>query len=277
MKTTIYISTLLQTSYPIVYQQLTEAFNECGTKYAILPYSEQVWAREYMPVNKGNGEYIGFKFLPDYLYSNRLQRNKITNQDRVIEKFAVTLVDKTNVVLDGSNFVFCDNKVIMTDKIFLENPGIQQSKLISEIENTCKAELVLIPWDTLEPYGYADRIVSYIGNGQVLLNNYGQCTSRKNYGKHLHKILSSHFDITELHFEVIAKGNHSRIYINYLDTPECLFLPALSKDYSFSGDKAARDTFKQIFKKPIRQVYTLPMHKHGAGLHSVTWDYNKKD
>lgn len=272
MNPIIYISEHLPTDYPIVYKQLSNALVESTVELAFLPYSKEVWARDFMPVHIHNGEYLGFRFRPDYLYDIKGNRKYITEQDKAVRGIPISYSEKTCAVFDGGNFVFCDDKVIMTDKIFQENYDIRQSKLMDIIENACNAELIIIPWDTLEPFGHADGMVSYVGNGHILFNNYSQMRGGKDFAKRLHKILSHHFEVTELSYKTIASKGYSCFYINYLDTPNNLLLPALSEDYSLESDMAALETFRQIFNKPIKQVYVLPLIKDGGALHCVTWE-----
>lgn len=276
MNPTIFVSEFLATDYPDIYKQLSDALYDSSTPLALLPYSKEVWARDYMPIHIRNGNYLGFQFHPDYLYDFPNNRKYITEQGKATQGIPLSYSDKICAILDGGNFVFCDNKVIMTDKIFQENSSIRQSKLMDIIENACKAELVVIPWDTSEPFGHADGMISYIGNGQVLLNNYSQMRGGKSFAKRLHKILSSHFGVTELCYEMTVPHVYSSFYINYLDTPSSILLPSLSTDSSLESDMAALHTFKQIFRKPIKQVYALPLIKKGGALHCVTWEFYKK-
>ncbi|MCR4995634.1 MAG: agmatine deiminase family protein, partial [Bacteroidales bacterium] len=40
------------------------------------------------------------------------------------------------------------------------------------------------------------------------------------------------------------------------------------------NDQAALSFFQQVFKnKTVKQVYALPLIKHGGALHCITWEY----
>ena len=200
-KHSIYLSHHLQTGYTVVYEELCKALEKSGVNHYLLPYSNDIWARDFMPVHVGGGEYLGYVYRPDYLYDNVCEREYITNQKLATGDIPINYIEKLDAIIDGGNFVFCDDKMIMTDKIFSENPNIKQSKLINKLEEVCQKELILIPWDMEEEYGHADGMVSYIGNGKLLLNNY--CQMGKDgvgFSKRLHKILNPHFTVTELHY-----------------------------------------------------------------------------
>jgi hypothetical protein len=170
-----------------------------------------------MPVHVSGGEYLGYIYRPDYLYDNVRNRQYITEQYLATGDLPINYIAKLDAIIDGGNFVFCDDKMIMTEKIFSENPNIRQSKLISMIEEACQKELILIPWDMEEEYGHADGMVSYIGNGKLLLNNY--CQMGKDgvgFSKRLHKILNPHFTVTELHYNSPWEESNAA-YINYVE------------------------------------------------------------
>jgi peptidyl-arginine deiminase subfamily len=273
----IYLSKHLQTEYSVVYKELCKVLDENGVNHSLLPYSNDIWARDFMPVHVGGGLYLGYIYKPDYLVDKVRMRKYITEQKMAIMDFPINYITQLDIVLDGGNFVFCDNKMIMTDKIFSENPNIKQSTLINTLENACQKELILIPWDMEEEYGHADGMVSYIGNGKLLLNNYCQMgKDGKDFSKRLHKILNSHFTVTELQYSSPWEEMNSA-YINYIETPSNVIIPALSVKHDSASDIAALETFKQIFNKEILQVYAQPLIKNGGALHCITWELFCKD
>ena len=273
----IYLSKHLQTEYSVVYKELCKVLDENGVNHSLLPYSNDIWARDFMPVHVGGGLYLGYIYKPDYLVDKVRMRKYITEQKMAIMDFPINYITQLDIVLDGGNFVFCDNKMIMTDKIFSENPNIKQSTLINTLENACQKELILIPWDMEEEYGHADGMVSYIGNGKLLLNNYCQMgKDGKDFSKRLHKILNSHFTVTELQYSSPWEEMNSA-YINYIETPSNVIIPALSVKHDSASDIAALETFKQIFNKEILQVYAQPLIKNGGALPCITWELFCKD
>jgi agmatine/peptidylarginine deiminase len=276
-KHSIYLSHHLQTGYTVVYEELCKALEKSGVNHYLLPYSNDIWARDFMPVHVGGGEYLGYVYRPDYLYDNVSEREYITNQKLATGDIPINYIEKLDAIIDGGNFVFCDDKMIMTDKIFSENPNIKQSKLINKLEEVCQKELILIPWDMDEEYGHADGMVSYIGNGKLLLNNY--CQMGKDgvgFSKRLHKILNPHFTVTELHYSSPWEEMNAA-YINYIETESSVIIPALSTKHDSASDIAALETFKKIFKKEILQVYAQPLIKDGGALHCVTWDFFQEE
>ena len=59
MKQIIYISEWLEKDYKVVYNQLRDALMSLQIPLNTLPYSKEVWCRDYMPVYIGSGQYVG--------------------------------------------------------------------------------------------------------------------------------------------------------------------------------------------------------------------------
>lgn len=270
----ICISEWLNNDYPEVYASLCGAINQSNINCHVLARTQEVWARDYMPLHIGNDKYITFNFSPDYLVKKGSKY--ITNQKNVIQDIDINVVAHLDIVLDGGNVVRCGDKTIMTDKVISENPTIRPLKLIETIENTLNTELILIPWDMEEPYGHADGMVTYIGDGKLLMNNYGQMWKEaKPFRLRLHKILDSHFDVIEVSYSGRPRKD-AWCYLNYVETPKTVIIPGLSKELDCDNDRSAVKEFSAIFpKKEVIQVYAAPLVKHGGALHCVTWELYK--
>lgn len=275
MKQDIYISEWLEKDYNVVYNQLFKALAELRITPKILPYSQEVWCRDYMPMYIGEGRYVGFHFRPDYLWDKLSDHKYITRQKLTVEDLSINFSDKMDLVFDGGNYVRCDDKVIMTDKIFSENPNWRPVALLNRLEEAFQAEVILLPWDMEEPYGHSDGMVTYLGDNQVLLNNFRQLEKGKEkpFTKRLIKILEYHFDIVELKYDCYLSPD-SWCYLNYLETDDAIILPTLSEKHDCENDRAAFSVFQLIFNnKIIKQVYALPIIKDGGALHCVTWNH----
>lgn len=275
MKQDIYISEWLEKDYKSVYDQLLTVLLEMNISPKVLPYSNEVWCRDYMPVYIEKGRYVGFNFRPDYLWDKAQYRKFITQQELAVEVLDVNFSDHVDLVLDGGNYVRCGDKVIMTDKIFSENPNCRPLTLINRLEEAFMAEVILLPWDMDEPFGHSDGMIAWLGDNRILLNNYHQLEKSKShpFTTRIYKILSSQFDIVELEYDGRSSHN-SWCYLNFLETGDAIILPALSLNHDEENDKAALTLFQSIFQnKTIKQVFALPLIQHGGALHCVTWNH----
>ena len=163
----------------------------------------------------------------------------------------------------------CGNKVILTEKVFLENPSLLPMQLISRLDKVFQTETVIIPWDRLEPYGHADGMVRYIGNGKVLITNYYDFD--KGLRKKLLDALQPHLEVVELHYDTPRPHKWNWAYINYLLTDGKLFLPRLN----VPEDEQACAQIGSALGVPrehIELVDITGVLRNGGGLNCISWN-----
>ena len=213
---------------------LVFAFHDSHVNWAKIPSThspQHIWVRDYMPVQVSETKFVKFNYTPDYL---RNVPEYKPDTSAILSELGLTVID-SDLVIDGGNVVSCGDNVIMTDKIFSENPQYSHNRLIEELTELLEAEPVLIPWDIYEEYGHADGMVRYMGSGNVLLNNY--CDFDKALRKKLLAALSPHFNITELHYGHYT--DNSWAYLNFLHLGQHIFVPMID-------DKLGETAFRQI-------------------------------
>ena len=190
-KPIIYTSEYLRTTKNTagVAEAIHNALESLQIKHRELKFTKDYWCRDYMPVMiSEDGTYSKYQYSPDYLVENERYQQYITNQDDVCRELNIFTPTNMDIVFDGGNYVRCDNKVLMTDKIFMENPQCKLTYLLNHLERSLCAEVVLLPWDMQDECGHADGMVTYMGNGRVLLNSCRKKKS-KDFHKRLVKIL----------------------------------------------------------------------------------------
>ena len=200
-----------------------------------------IWARDYMPP----------EYKPD--------------TSAILSALGIQVID-SDIIIDGGNVISCGDKVIMTDKIFRENPKYDHDILIDRLCQLLEAEIVLIPEDYYDEYGHADGMVRYMGEGRVLLNNY--CDFDKALRKRLLAALSPHFDITELHYETYS--DRSWAYINFLHVGQHIFIPMIGDKLGEIAFRQIADAFPQCECHPIYHYENI-VHDGGA-LNCSTWN-----
>ena len=100
------------------YSLVTSLYNR-NVAWSELPYSESpfhIWARDYMPVQVNKDKFVRFNYNPDYL-RNYPEYKPYTSM--MLSYLGVKVIN-SDLVVDGGNIISCGDKVIMTDKIFLE-------------------------------------------------------------------------------------------------------------------------------------------------------------
>ena len=245
---------------------IKQALEENGIAYGLLPNTKDVWARDYMPAYS-NGHYVSYVYNPDYL-QNEKDKKYIT--DNIAEVFDLSNdhVTSTQLVIDGGNVIMCGDKVIMTDKIFVENSCLSKEEIIAEIERAFSAKLVVIPWDKEEEFGHADGMVRFVSDNHVLINQYKDIDPELR--QKLIDALSPYFsEISELEYGK-ASSSQSWAHINYLQVDNYIFVPQLG----IMTDKLALEQISKVF--PTSNVVPVEVKgivKNGGALNCVSWNH----
>lgn len=248
-----------------VHNSLISTLNQQQVEWAQLPCTNSplhIWARDYMPVQVSKNKFVRFIYSPDYLRDNPEYKPDTSS---ILSEFGLTVTD-TDLVVDGGNVVSCGDKVIMTDKIFRENPHVARTKLIDTLALLLEAEVVLIPEDVHEEYGHADGMVRYMGDGNVLLNNY--CDFDKALRKKLLAALNPHFSITELHYGSFS--DKSWAYLNFLHVGQHIFVPMMSDKFCETAFRQITEAYPQCQCHPVPNCESIVIE--GGALNCTTWN-----
>lgn len=281
-KPIIYISEWLRktTKTKMIANAIFAALDKLQIEHEELNSTKDIWCRDYMPVRiSDDGTYATYTYRPDYLDENKTMQKYITEQKMACEGLNLYAPNNMDIILDGGNYVRCSDKVIMTDKIFSENPLWKPLDLLQHLSEVLQAEIVLLPWDMEDPYGHADGMVAYLGDNKILLNGYWR-NNDSQFHKRILKILKGHFEVIEL--PAWDEEKNSWCYINYLQVPGGILLPCLSENADCKTDIAAKETFKKLFPHlEIIPIYAMPLidnggDNDGGALHCVTWEFYEK-
>lgn len=96
--------------------------------------TKDIWARDYMPVQIAENEFVSYTYHPDYLEGKReyeTAKYKCTALDNAV-------VEECDLILDGGNIVICGNKMILTEKVFKENSDKTPFQVTRELERAFK-------------------------------------------------------------------------------------------------------------------------------------------
>ncbi len=265
--TKVYIAQGMKSSaYAETTQHLTEALRREKIDCELLPETSSplhIWARDYMPVQVNENRFVLFRYTPDYLRDYPQYK---PNTEAVLAGLGLN-VTHSDIVLDGGNVVSCDDKVILTSKIFRENPGWKPKTLIDELSCLLEAEPVIIPEDPHEEYGHADGMVRHTDGPFVLLNNY--CDFDKYLRRRLLEALKPHFEVEELHFGAGTKTNWS--YLNFLHVGRHVFVPMTEDRYGETALQQISEAFGCNCEcHPVAHCDSLV--REGGALNCSTWN-----
>lgn len=284
-KDTVYFSSLFARHYPEEYKQLKQILQQNRVRSGLLYYTADYWCRDYMPIQRHCNDFVQFKYFPDYLQGKDSFRTDITP---VIQSLKFNFHYQQSLLnIDGGNIVACEQKrqeasesdsqkfksnIIMTEKIFKENPYLTSHQIMEELYKTFPDDnIILLPWDQEDVCGHTDGIVHNIGNGKILvnLNLYPQSIA-----KEMRKRLEESFDVIDL--KISKYHENSWAYINMLQTRDIIIVPGLG----VSQDKEALAQIKELhpsYEDRIYQVNIAPIVKQwGGGINCLTWTISKE-
>jgi len=221
-----------------------------------------IWTRDYMPIQVSKDKFVRFNYSPDYLKDSPEYK---PDTSTILSTLSLQVID-SDIIIDGGNVISCGDKVIMTDKIFRENPHYERNVLIDTLGKLLEAEIVLIPEDYYDEYGHADGMVRYIGKGRVLINNY--CDFDKTLRKKLLASLSPHLDIIELHYG--AYTDKSWAYINFLHVGQHILIPMMDDKLGEMAFRQIADAFPQCKCHPVYHCESIV--REGGALNCSTWN-----
>ena len=166
----VYFSAWLKTDYPEIYSGLVDILKSHDIVYDIIPETKDVWCRDYMPLQTSDESFFCYKFYPDYLSKHKSYNKYITDNTDVCKLMKLKTVF-SDIVIDGGNVVKVGDKIIMTEKVFAENPDIKKGILKNKLKKLTGCEIVFIPWDKKEHFGHADGIVKRLSENAAGLSS----------------------------------------------------------------------------------------------------------
>ena len=263
----LYFSSLINTNprYSKSAKKLFTALSKCDEKYTFFDGAKDIWARDYMPIKTKSGKYISFRYEPCYLKD--APQLKTDFKADVAPNLGLP-VSYSHINLDGGNVVFSPSKkkVIITDRVFSENPTYEKSVLISELENLLEAETLLIPSLKSDMTGHADGVVRFIDKNTVI----GNATPYKNgYEKRVKEALKK-YEMSVVDFPYFDSKGISAVgsYLNFLETQNHIFLPVFGVPEDENAIKAA----KSIFANEIIAVNINDIAQDGGVLNCISWE-----
>lgn len=242
------------------------ALDLSNIKYKLLNNTNDIWARDYMPVKTKSGKYVSFRYEPSYLADDPQLRTNFKTD--IAPSFKVDNLVYTDINLDGGNVVFSPSKekVIISDRVYSENPSWHKAELTAELAKLLEANVIIIPSLKSDMTGHADGMVRLVGENTAIVNAplspYGFETkvkkSLQNYG----------FNVIDFPY-FYSKGDSAvGCYLNYLETEKSIFMPVFGVD----TDNEAIELAKNIFDKIIIPVNINEIAADGGLLNCISWE-----
>ena len=267
----IYFSEQLRTDsrFTNTFNQITQYLDFHSIQYKLLPKTNDIWARDYMPIQVSENKFIEFRYDPDYLQGTKRERRELKSYPDIICDAINLKTIKSDIILDGGNVVKSENCVILTDKIVIENRyGYNKSQITHQLSELFEVEkVILIPWTKAEDYGHTDGMFRFIDEETILINS-----SEKTLP------LEKQFKQSGIKWEYLdfkVRKPNTKInwaYINFLQTKDLILLPK----FNIEEDEQA---FSEIGKyypdylcnNRIIQIDANDIVKYGGALNCISW------
>jgi agmatine deiminase len=269
----VYFSDLLRTDtrFAETCKRISAILNKHHIKYGFLNDTKDIWCRDYMPVQKGINDIIQFRYEPSYLKDDpdiQSDPKEVCASNNLKPIFS-------NINLDGGNVIKWSDKVIISDRIYSENPEYgDKSQLISELEKLFEAQIIILPSIHTEETGHADGMVRFYNSDTILINDLEE--EYKYWSKGMKRVLQDyklkHINVPFINFKD-KKHPLSAIgcYLNFLEVSNLIVLPIF--DVTGNEDKLVSDLFKSIY--PDRIIETININEIGScgGLmNCISWN-----
>ena len=261
----IYISTLLPWQYPSDAETLFTALTAHDVPYALLEGTRDVWARDFMPVRTRSGQMISFRYEPSYLRDCPALRTDFRRD--IAPQLALTPL-YADINLDGGNVVFSPSgaRVLISDRVFSENPEYPSAALVHELSELLEAEVLIIPSLKSDMTGHADGMARFLDDRTVLCN---RPLSSCGFEQQVKRAVQD-CGLDAVDFPFVPTGGVSAVgcYLNYLETERVVFLPV----FGIEQDAEAETFARQLFSKEIVPVNIREIAQQGGCLNCISWE-----
>lgn len=272
----VFLSKKLLTDYPKVAKRLEDKLASFDYVPEYLPNTNDIWARDYMPLQFSDEQFIEYVFDPDYLKGKKYIRQGIkTDPDAVCRAIGLE-TRKTGIILDGGNTVKSENSIIMTDKVFWENSkqysDEELTQMLQNIFNPC--QVIFIPWDDGCIYGHADGMLRFIDNKKVMISGFYEQVDDELKQLIVHALERANIAYECLRISEIEEEENIA-YINFLHTEHFILVPSLNKPEK--DQKALREIshFFKDYQIPVEQIELSEVAKKSGALNCITWTVKK--
>lgn len=273
VKNIVAFSDYFRTDYPQLYEELERILKSNNIECRTIQGTADYWSRDYMPVQVNANKCVRFQYTPDYLDQQKSYRTLVTNV--MVHSIAPKMeVEDCSLVVDGGNVVCNNNCVVMTEKVFSENPRFSQKEIVELLSSAFETDnIVFVPWEgkRYDKFGHTDGMLRFVSGDNcvkpsVLVN---QSVYGKRYATRVRDILNRVFNVIDL--ELSVADDMSWAYINYLMTENVIIVPGVDSP----NDQVAFNQLERIFPEYKGRIFQVQMrdfiNRGGGALNCCSW------
>lgn len=269
----LYLADTLPKKYPNFYTRFENLLIENKINFKLLPQTKDVWAVDYMPIQIDQNKFVRFVYNPIYLQPKTYLKT-ISDVDTICELIGIETI-KSNIVIDGGNVTKTTDKVIMTDRIFKDNPTFERKALIKELQQHFQIDkLFFVPEQPKDFTGHSDGMVRFIDEQTVIINDYKG--EKEEFSRAFEiAIHNTGLDYIKIPYNPYGNKNYNQAngdYINYLQMANTIFIPT----FGITEDDEVVKQFEQIFAgHNIKTIESNEIANQGGILNCITWNIYK--
>lgn len=261
---TVYFSKLLAANYADEFAEIEGILKKHNLPMKVLGGTKDIWCRDYMPVQISTDDFLQFRYDPSYLLKQKYRSLK-SDPELVCSENGIK-AHLSNINLDGGNLIKGYNKVIISDKVFDENPHKDPFKLLSELEDTLNASIIIIPHHYDDYTGHADGMIRFINEDTVIINELSK--EYPSYRYQLTKILREN-KLNWIEIPMVLTQTAVGIYINYLQVEKLVLMP----NFDLKEDETAFGVMEKCFPDcKIETVKAIKIAKQDGVLNCISWN-----
>lgn len=266
----VYFSSWLTSKrYSKIFKDIQSSLIKHSIDYDLLYNTNDIWARDYMPIQRKDNTYIFYKYTPDYLKNQTIYQTNPKEVDIFVQPNDF-LFEEIDLIIDGGNIIRANDKIIITDKIFKENSMISKHKIIDTLLNIFEINnVIIIPQQPEDITGHSDGMIRFVDNNTILLNDFS--LESKAYNNALTKSIKNHnLEIIRVQYSSdFFKNKDWGAYLNYMQIGNTLLLPI----YNIKEDERIYDFFTSIFiNHNIETIDSNFIINGGGALNCISWN-----
>lgn len=269
----LYLADTLPKNYSDFYKRFESVLKECDIPFNLLPQTKDVWAVDYMPIQTDLNKFVRFVYNPSYLQTQKYLKT-ISDVDKICSEIGIYTI-KANIIIDGGNVTRWTNKVIMTNRIFKDNPTYERKHLIKELYELLQVDnIYFVPEQPGDFTGHSDGMVRFIDENTVVINDYSK--EREWFYKAFEiAIHNTGLDYITIPYNVYDNKSDDQAngdYINYLQMKNTVILPT----FGIKEDDIAVKQLETIFAgQKIATIESNEIANDGGILNCITWNILK--
>lgn len=266
----LYLADTLPTKYPDFYKRFENVLKDCNISFNFLPQTKDVWAVDYMPIQTELNKFVRFVYNPSYLQTRKYLKT-ISDVDEICKSIGIETF-KADIITDGGNVTRWTNKVIMTDRVFKDNPTYERKQLIKKLYELLQVDkLYFLPEQPGDFTGHSDGMVRFVDEHTVVINDYRQ-EKEEFYRAFEIAIHNTGLDYITIPYNVYDNKSNDHAnddYINYLQMENTVIIPT----FGIKEDDLAVRQLETIFAgQNIQTIESNEIAYDGGILNCITWN-----